>query len=68
MAEPNNWPEEEEELRSGRSRKAQTGLQIGATLALLALLVPPLLLALSLLKQETQPPKPELPISPGALS
>ena len=30
MPEPNNWREDEDELSSGRSRKAQTGLQIGA--------------------------------------
>ena len=44
MPEPQDWLKEDEELSGGRSRKAQAGLQIGAGLALLALLIPPLLL------------------------
>ena len=69
MPKPNDWlTEEEEELSSGRSRQAQAGLQIGAGLALLALLIPPLLLVLAVLEQERQPPQTKPPISPGALS
>lgn len=68
MPEPQDWLEEDEELSGGRSRKAQAGLQIGAGLALLALLIPPLLMLLALLEQETQPQKPQPPINPGALS
>ena len=68
MPEPNNWREDEDELSSGRSRKAQTGLQIGAGVALLALLIPPLLMVLAVLEQHTQPQRPQPPISPGALS
>ena len=68
MPEPNNWLEDEEELSGGRSRKAQTGLQIGAAVALLALLIPPLLMLLAVLEQQTQPQRPQLPISPSALS
>jgi len=56
MPEPQDWLEEDEELSGGRSRKAQAGLQIGAGLALLALLIPPLLMVLALLEQERQPP------------
>ena len=65
---PQDWLEEDEELSGGRSRKAQAGLQIGAGLALLALLIPPLLMLLALLEQETQPQEPQPPINPGALS
>ena len=69
MPKPNDWlTEEEEELSSGRSRQAQAGLQIGAGLALLALLIPPLLMVLADLEQEQQPPQTKPPISPGALS
>jgi len=69
MPKPNDWlTEEEEELSSGRSRQAQAGLQIGAGLALLALLIPPLLMVLAVLEQEQQPPQTKPPISPGALS
>ena len=68
MPEPQDWLKEDEELSGGRSRKAQAGLQIGAGLALLALLIPPLLMLLALLEQETQPQKPQPPINPGALS
>ena len=69
MPKPNDWlTEEEEELSSGRSRQAQAGLQIGAGLALLALLIPPLLMVLAVLEQERQPPQTQPPISPGALS
>ena len=68
MPEPNNWQEQDEELSSGRSRKAQTGLQIGAGVALLALLIPPLLMVLAVLEQQTQPQRPQAPINPGALS
>ena len=69
MPKPNDWlTEEEEELNSGRSRQAQAGLQIGAGLALLALLIPPLLMVLAVLEQERQPPQTKPPISPGALS
>ena len=68
MPEPNNWQEQDEELSTGRSRKAQTGLQIGAGVALLALLIPPLLMVLALLEQQTQPQRPQAPINPGALS
>ena len=69
MPKPNDWlTEEEEELSSGRSRQAQAGLQIGAGLALLALLIPPLLMVLAVLEQERQPPQTKPPISPGALS
>ena len=69
MPKPNDWlTEEEEELSSGRSRQAQVGLQIGAGLALLALLIPPLLMVLAVLEQERQPPQTKPPISPGALS
>ena len=68
MPEPNNWREDEDELSSGRSRKAQTGLQIGAGVALLALLIPPLLMVLAVLEQQKQPQRPQPPISPGALS
>ena len=68
MPEPQDWLEEDEELSGGRSRKAQAGLQIGAGVALLALLIPPLLMLLAVLEQQTQPPRPQAPISPGALS
>ena len=68
MLEPNNWQEQDEELSTGRSRKAQTGLQIGAGVALLALLIPPLLMVLAVLEQQTQPQRPQAPINPGALS
>ena len=68
MPEPQGWREEDEELSGGRSRKAQAGLQLGAGLALLALLIPPLLMVLALLEQETQPPRPQPPINPNALS
>ena len=68
MPEPNNWQEQDEELSGGRSRKAQTGLQIGAGVALLALLIPPMLMLLAVLEQQTQPQRPQPPISPGALS
>ena len=68
MPEPNNWREDEDELSSGRSRKAQTGLQIGAGVALLALLIPPVLMVFAVLEQQTQPQRPQPPISPGALS
>ena len=68
MPEPNNWQEQDEELSTGRSRKAQTGLQIGAVVALLALLIPPLLMVLAVLEQQTQPQRPQAPINPGALS
>ena len=69
MPKPNDWlTEEEEELSSGRSRQAQAGLQIGAGLALLALLIPPLLMVLAVLEKERQPPQTKPPISPGALS
>ena len=68
MPEPNNWQEQDEELSSGRSRKAQAGLQIGAGVALLALLIPPLLMVLAVLEQQTQPQRPQAPINPGALS
>ena len=68
MPEPNNWQEQDEELRAGRSRKAQAGLQIGAGVALLALLIPPLLMLLAVLEKQTQPQRPQPPISPGALS
>ena len=68
MPEPNNWREDEDELSSGRSRKAQTGLQIGAGVSLLALLIPPLLMVLAVLEQQTQPQRPQPPISPGAPS
>ena len=68
MPEPQDWLEEDEELSGGRSRKAQAGLQIGAGLALLALLIPPLLMVLALLEQERQPQPPQPPINPGALS
>ena len=68
MPEPNNWREDEEELSGGRSRKAQAGLQIGAGVALLALLIPPLLMVLAVLEQQTQPQRPQAPINPGALS
>ena len=69
MPKPNDWlTEEEEELSSGRSRQAQAGLQIGAGLALLALLIPPLLMVLAVLEQEKEPAQPRPPISPGALS
>ena len=68
MTEPNNWQEQDEELSSGRSRKAQAGLQIGAGVALLALLIPPLLMVLAVLEQQTQPQRPQAPINPGALS
>ena len=68
MPEPNNWQEQDEELSTGRSRKAQTGLQIGAGVALLALLIPPLLMVLAVLEQQTQPQRPQPPINPGALS
>ena len=66
MPEPKEWLEDEEELSTGRSRKAQAGLQIGAGLALLALVIPPLLMVLGLLERETKPPQP--PLSPGELS
>ena len=68
MPEPNNWQEQDEELSTGRSRKAQTGLQIGAAVALLALLIPPLLMVLAVLEQQTQPQRPQAPINPDALS
>ncbi len=68
MPEPQDWLEEDEELSGGRSRKAQAGLQIGAGLALLALLIPPLLMVLALLEQERPPQTPQPPINPGALS
>jgi len=68
MPEPNNWREEDGELSGGRSRKAQAGLQIGAGVALLALLIPPVLMLLAVLEQQTQPQQPQAPISPGALS
>ena len=68
MLEPSNWQEQDEELSTGRSRKAQTGLQIGAGVALLALLIPPLLMVLAVLEQQTQPQRPQAPINPGALS
>ena len=68
MPEPQDWREEDEELSGGRSRKAQAGLQIGAGVALLALLIPPLLMVLAVLEQQTQPQRPQAPISPGALS
>ena len=68
MPEPNNWQEQDEELSTGRSRKAQTGLQIGAGVALLALLIPLLLMVLAVLEQQTQPQRPQAPINPGALS
>jgi len=68
MPEPQDWREEDEELSGGRSRKAQAGLQIGAGVALLALLIPPLLMLLAVLEQQTQPQRPQAPISPGALS
>ena len=68
MPEPQDWREEDEELSGGRSRKAQAGLQIGAGVALLALLIPPLLMVLAVLEQQTQPQRPQPPISPGALS
>ena len=68
MPEPQDWREEDEELSGGRSRKAQAGLQIGAGVALLALLIPPLLMLLAALEQQTQPQRPQPPISPGALS
>ena len=68
MPEPQDWREEDEELSAGRSRKAQAGLQIGAGVALLALLIPPLLMLLAVLEQQTQPQRPPAPISPGALS
>ena len=68
MPEPNNWQEQDEELSTGRSRKAQTWLQIGAGVALLALLIPPLLMVLAVLEQQTQPQRPQAPINPGALS
>ena len=68
MPEPKDWREEDEELSGGRSRKAQAGLQIGAGVALLALLIPPLLMLLAVLEQQTQPQRPQAPISPGALS
>ena len=68
MPEPNNWQEQDEELSTGRSRKAQTGLQIGAGVALLALLIPPVLMVLAVLEQQTQPQRPQAPINPGALS
>ena len=68
MPEPNNWQEQDEELSTGRSRKAQTGLQIGAGVAFLALLIPPLLMVLAVLEQQTQPQRPQAPINPGALS
>ena len=68
MPEPQDWREEDEELSGGRSRKAQAGLQIGAGVALLALLIPPLLMLLAVLEQNTQPQRPQGPISPGALS
>ena len=68
MPEPQDWREEDEELSGGRSRKAQTGLQIGAGVALLALLIPPLLMVLAVLEQQTQPQRPQAPINPGALS
>ena len=47
MPEPQDWREEDEELSGGRSRKAQAGLQLGAGLALIALLIPPLLMVLA---------------------
>ena len=68
MPEPQDWREEDEELSGGRSRKAQAGLQIGAGVALLALLIPPLLMLLAVLEQQTQPQRPQAPINPGALS
>ena len=68
MPEPQDWREEDEEVSSGRSRKAQAGLQIGAGVALLALLIPPLLMVLAVLEQQTQPQRPQAPINPGALS
>tara|TARA_A100001234_G_C12361214_1_gene274150 strand:+ start:105 stop:311 length:207 start_codon:yes stop_codon:yes gene_type:complete len=68
MPEPQDWREEDEELSGGRSRKAQAGLQIGAGVALLALLIPPLLMVLAVLEQQTQPQRPQAPINPGALS
>tara|TARA_B100002051_G_scaffold172837_1_gene163503 strand:+ start:610 stop:816 length:207 start_codon:yes stop_codon:yes gene_type:complete len=68
MPEPQDWREEDEELSAGRSRKAQAGLQIGAGVALLALLIPPLLMLRAVLEQQTQPQRPQAPISPGALS
>ena len=68
MPEPQDWREEDEELSGGRSRKAQAGLQIGAGVALLALLIPPLLMVLAVLEQQTQPQRPQTPINPGALS
>ena len=68
MPEPKDWREDDEELSGGRSRKAQAGLQIGAAVALLALLIPPLLMVLAVLEQQTQPQRPQAPISPGALS
>ena len=68
MPEPKNWQEQDEELSTGRSRKAQAGLQIGAGVALLALLIPPLLMVLAVLEQQTQPQRPQAPINPGALS
>ena len=68
MPEPNNWQEQDEELSAGRSRKAQAGLQIGAGVALLALLIPPLLMVLAVLEQQTQPQRPQAPINPGAPS
>ena len=54
MPEPQDWLEEDEELSGGRSRKAQAGLQIGAGLALLALLIPPLLMVLCVLSMFLQ--------------
>ena len=68
MPESKDWLEDDEELSGGRSRKAQAGLQIGAGVALLALLIPPLLMLLAVLEQQTQPQRPQAPISPGALS
>ena len=68
MPESKDWLEDDEELSGGRSRKAQAGLQIGAGVALLALLIPPLLMLLAVLEQQTHPQRPQAPISPGALS
>ena len=56
MPEPNNWQEQDEELSTGRSRKAQAGLQIGAGVALLALLIPPLLMVLAVLESSKRNP------------
>ena len=68
MPEPQDWREEDEELSGIRSRKAQACLQIGAGVALLALLIPPILMLLAVLEQQTQPQRPQPTISPGVLS